>query len=128
MDPSTLRYTRTHEWALAEGDLVTVGITKFATDQMTDITYVELPHLGDHVFAGQAFGEVETVKAVNDLFAPVDGEVVEVNEKLVDDPTPITQDPFGAGWLIKVRLEQGATLDHLLSHEQYQKQVQSEAH
>jgi glycine cleavage system H protein len=128
MDPSTLRYTRTHEWARAEGDLVTVGITKFATDQMTDITYVELPHLGDHVFAGQAFGEVETVKAVNDLFAPADGEVVEVNEKLVDDPTPITQDPYGAGWLIKVRLEQGASLDHLLTHEQYQKQVQSEAH
>ena len=128
MDPSTLRYTKTHEWARAEGDLVTVGITKFATDQMTDITYVELPHLGDHVFTGQAFGEVETVKAVNDLFSPVDGEVVEVNEKLVDDPTPITQDPFGAGWLIKVRLEQGASLDHLLSHEQYQQQVQSEAH
>ena len=128
MDPSTLRYTKTHEWARAEGDLVTVGITKFATDQMTDITYVELPHLGDHVFAGQAFGEVETVKAVNDLFSPVDGEVVEVNEKLVDDPTPITQDPYGAGWLIKVRLEQGTTLDHLLTHEQYQKQVQSEAH
>ena len=128
MDPSTLRYTRTHEWASAEGDLVTVGITKFATDQMTDITYVELPHLGDHVFTGQAFGEVETVKAVNDLFSPVDGEVVEVNEKLVDDPTPITQDPYGAGWLIKVRLEQGATLNHLLTHEQYQKQVQSEAH
>ena len=128
MDPSTLRYTRTHEWARAEGDLVTVGITKFATDQMTDITYVELPHLGDHVFTGQAFGEVETVKAVNDLFSPVDGEVVEVNEKLVDDPAPITQDPYGAGWLIKVRLEQGATLDHLLTHEQYQKQVQSEAH
>ena len=128
MDPSTLRYTKTHEWARAEGDLVTVGITKFATDQMTDITYIELPHLGDHVFAGQAFGEVETVKAVNDLFSPVDGEVVEVNEKLVDDPTPITQDPYGAGWLIKVRLEQGATLDHLLTHEQYQKQVQSEAH
>jgi glycine cleavage system H protein len=128
MDPSTLRYTRTHEWASAEGDLVTVGITKFATDQMTDITYVELPHLGDHVFTGQAFGEVETVKAVNDLFSPVDGEVVEVNEKLVDDPTPITQDPYGAGWLIKVRLEQGVTLDHLLTHEQYQKQVQSEAH
>ena len=128
MDPSTLRYTRTHEWARAEGDLVAVGITKFATDQMTDITYVELPHLGDHVFAGQAFGEVETVKAVNDLFSPVDGEVVEVNEKLVDDPTPITQDPYGAGWLIKVRLEQGTTLDHLLTHEQYQKQVQSEAH
>jgi glycine cleavage system H protein len=128
MDPSTLRYTKTHEWARAEGDLVTVGITKFATDQMTDITYVELPHLGDHVFAGQAFGEVETVKAVNDLFSPVDGEVVEVNEKLVDDPTPITQDPYGAGWLIKVRLEQGAALDHLLTHEQYQQQVQSEAH
>ena len=128
MDPSTLRYTKTHEWARAEGDLVTVGITKFATDQMTDITYIELPHLGDHVFAGQAFGEVETVKAVNDLFSPVDGEVVEVNEKLVDDPAPITQDPYGAGWLIKVRLEQGATLDHLLTHEQYQQQVQSEAH
>ena len=115
MDPKALRYTKTHEWASREGDTVTVGITKFATDQMTDITYIELPHVGDHVFVEQAFGELETVKAVNDLYSPVEGEVSAVNEKLVEDPSVITQDPYGAGWMIKVKLEPGATLDHLLT-------------
>jgi glycine cleavage system H protein len=128
MDPSKLRYTKTHEWARLEGDVCTVGISKFAADQLTDITYIDLPHVGDHVFAGHEFGNVETVKAVSDLFAPVDGEVIEVNEPLVDDPNQIIQDPYGAGWLVKVRLEAGTTLDHLLSAEQYQKQVESEAH
>ena len=128
MDPKKLRYTKTHEWAALEGDVCTVGITKFAADQLTDVTYVELPHVGDHVFTGEAFGNIETVKAVSDLYAPLDGEVVAVNEKLNDDPNVISQDPFAAGWLIKVKPEEGATFDHLLTFEQYQKQVASEEH
>jgi glycine cleavage system H protein len=128
MDLQKLRYTKTHEWASLEGGVCTVGITKFAADQLTDITYIELPHVGDHVFSGEAFGNIETVKAVSDLYAPLDGEVVAVNEKLINDPNFLTQDPFGSGWLIKVKPEEGARLDQLLTLEQYQKQVESEEH
>jgi glycine cleavage system H protein len=128
MDPTTLRYTKTHEWASLEGDVCLVGISKFAADQLTDVTFVELPHVGDHVFAGEEFGNIETVKAVSDLYSPVGGEVSAINEKLIDDPNLITQGPFTDGWLVKVRVEAGTTLDHLLTHEQYQKQIESEAH
>ena len=126
MDPKTLRYTTTHEWAHRDGDLVTVGITAFAAEQLTDITYVELPHVGDHVFQGESFGNVETVKAVSDVYAPADGEVVAVNEKLLSEPNGIVEEPYGGGWLIKIRLEEGAGLDHLLTLEQYEKQIASE--
>jgi glycine cleavage system H protein len=129
MDPNNLQYTKTHEWASLEGGVCTVGISKFAADQLTDVTYIELPHVGDHVFHGQEFGTVETVKAVSPLYSPVDGEVIAVNDKLIeDDPNFITQEPYTGGWLIKVRVEPGATLAHLLTHEQYQKQVESEGH
>lgn len=128
MDPSKLRYSRTHEWALLEKNLCTIGITAFAAEQLTDITFIELPDVGDHVFAGQEFGNIETVKAVSDLYSPVDGEVVEVNTPLEEDPSPVQKDPLGAGWLIKVRVEKSTALDHLLTHEQYQKQIESEGH
>src|SRR5262245_32957925 len=129
MDPAKLRYTKSHEWAHLEGDVVTVGITQFAADQLTDVTYVELPHVGDHLFAGQEFGNIETVKAVSDLYAPADGEVIAVNEKLMEDPNFITREPYAGGWLIKFRVEKPATaLAHLLTLEQYQKQIESEAH
>src|SRR3954451_6337571 len=126
MDPHKLRYTKTHEWAHPEGGLVTVGISKFAADQLTDVTYVELPHVGDHVFTGESFGNIETVKAVSDLYAPVNGEVVHVNEKLLNGPNLIAEDPFGAGWLIRVRLEEGAGLYGLLTLDQYEQQIASE--
>lgn len=128
MIPAGLRYTKSHEWAKFEGDLVTIGITKFATDQLTDITYIELPHVGDHVFAGKECGEIETVKAVSSLYAPVDGEVVAVNEKLIEEPNDLTKDPYTAGWLIKVRVEKPGADQNLLSAEQYTKQLESEAH
>jgi glycine cleavage system H protein len=128
MDPTKLRYTKSHEWAHLDGDVVVVGISKFAADQLTDITYIELPHVGDHVFTGEEFGNIETVKAVSDLYAPVGGEVIAVNEKLVEDPSSLTQEPYTGGWLIKVRLDEGANLNHLLTHEQYQKQIESEGH
>jgi glycine cleavage system H protein len=128
MDPQTLRYAPTHEWASQQGDVVTIGITKFAVDQLTDIVYIELPDVADHVFAGESFGEVESVKAVSDLYAPVSGEVIEINTPLIEDPTAITEDPYGKGWIIKVRVEPGTTLDKLMTLEQYQKQIASEGH
>jgi glycine cleavage system H protein len=128
MDQKKLRYAKTHEWAGLEGDLCTVGITQFAVEQLTDIVYIELPEVGDHTFAGESFGEIESVKAVSDLYAPVNGEVTEINEKLLDDPGRITQDPYGKGWLVKIKVEPGTTLDHLLTLDQYQKQIASEEH
>jgi glycine cleavage system H protein len=128
MDPKTLRYATTHEWAALQGDVCTVGITKFAVDQLTDVVYVELPEVGDHVFAGESFGEIESVKAVSDLYSPVNGEVSEINEKLIDDPTGITADPYGKGWLVKIKADPGTTLDHLMTLDQYEKQIASEEH
>src|SRR6516162_9706648 len=128
MDQKKLRYAKTHEWASLDGDLCTVGITRFAVEQLTDVVYVELPDVGDHTFAGDSFGEIESVKAVSDLYAPVNGQVVEVNEKSIDDPTQIAKDPYGKGWMIKIKVEPGSTLDHLMTLEQYEKQIASESH
>src|SRR5260370_40664955 len=128
MDPKKLRYAKSHEWASLEGDLCTVGITKFAVDQLTDVVYIELPEVGDHTFAGEGFGEIESVKAVSDLYAPVNGEEEEINEKLLDHPTLGTKDPHGKGWMAKIKVEPGTTLNHLLTMEQYEKQIASEAH
>ena len=128
MDPKNLRFAPTHEWASLEGDVCTIGISKFAVEQLTDVVYLDLPDVGDHVFEGDSFGEVESVKAVSDLYSPVDGEITAVNEKLVNDPSGVANDPYGEGWLIKVKVEPGATLDHLMSLEQYEKQVASEGH
>ena len=128
MDPKTLRYATTHEWAHLEGDRCTVGITKFAVEQLTDIVYIELPDVGDHVFAGESFGEIESVKAVSDLYSPVNGEVTAINEQLLNEPGDITEDPYGKGWLVKIKIEPGTTLDHLLTLAQYEKQIASEGH
>ncbi len=128
MDLNTLRYTKSHEWASLDKNIVTVGITKFAADQLTDITFVELPDVGDHVFAGQEFGNIETVKAVSDVYAPLDGEVIEVNSPLEEDPSPVKNDPFGSGWLIKIRVDKPAAFEQLMTYEEYQKQIASEQH
>ena len=128
MDPKTLRYAPSHEWAKLEGDQCTVGITKFAIDQLTDVVYLALPDVGKQVTAGEGFGEVESVKAVSDLYAPVSGEVLAVNDKLLNDPMIIAGDPYGKGWMIKIKVERGTTLDHLMTLEQYEKQIASEQH
>src|SRR4051794_26100943 len=99
MDPNKLRYTKTHEWAQLEGDVVTVGITDFAASQLSDITYIGLPRPGKAVQAGRDFGQIETVKAVSDLYSPVDGEVVAINDKVVADTGLVVNDPFAGGWL-----------------------------
>lgn len=128
MDPKNLRFAATHEWAHLEGDVCTIGITKFACEQLTDVVYVELPDVGDHVFVGDSFGEIESVKAVSDLYSPVNGEVTAVNQQLEDDPTVITKDPYGAGWLLKVKVEPGSNLDNLMALPQYERQIASQDH
>lgn len=127
MDPKKLRYAPTHEWALLEGDTCTIGITQFAVEQLTDVVYIELPDVGDNVFAGDSFGEIESVKAVSDLYSPVNGEVVAINNALVNDPTPVSKDPYGKGWMVKIKVEPGSKLDKLMTLEQYQKQISSGA-
>ena len=128
MDPKNLRYAVSHEWAILEGGTCTIGISKFAVEQLTDVVYLDLPDVGDHVFAGESFGEVESVKAVSDLYSPVDGEITAINEKLINDPSPVATDPYGQGWLIKIKVEPGTTLDHLLTLEKYDKQIATEGH
>src|SRR5712671_5843100 len=113
MDPKNLRYATTHEWASLEGGICTVGISKFAVEQLTDVVYLDLPDVGDHVFAGESFGEVESVKAVSDLNSPIVVEITAINEKLINDPSAVASDPYGQGWLIKIKIEPGATLDRL---------------
>jgi glycine cleavage system H protein len=102
--PEELQYTRSHEWVRTEGDTATIGITDHAQEELGDIVYVELPEEGAAFDAGDAFGTVESVKAVSDLYAPVGGEVVEVNEALDDTPEMINDDPYGDGWIIKLRV------------------------
>ena len=128
MDPKTLRYSPSHEWASLDGDICTVGITKFAVDQLTDVVYIELPDVGDHVFKGESFGEIESVKAVSELYSPVNGEVVSINDKLENDPAIVSNDPYGKGWMVKIKVEPGSTLEHMLTLTNYEKQVASEGH
>ncbi len=128
MDRASLRYTTTHEWASPPSDgVVTVGITQYAVDQLTDVTHLQLPKAGTHIVAGTPFGEIESVKAVFDLNSPVSGEVVEVNAPLAIDPSPINADCFGAGWMIRVKLS-GGDLGHLNDLEKYEAQLASDAH
>ncbi len=128
MDPKTLRYRESHEWASLDGDVCTVGITQFAVDQLTDIVYIDLKDVGTRLAAGDRFGEIESVKAVSDLYSPVGGEIVAVNDAVKGDTSVITSDPYGKGWLVKVRVAPGAKLDHLMTPEQYQKQISEGGH
>ncbi len=128
MDPKTLRYRESHEWASLDGDVCTVGITQFAVDQLTDIVYIDLKDVGTRLAAVDRFGEIESVKAVSDLYSPVGGEIVAVNDAVKGDTSVITSDPYGKGWLVKVRVAPGAKLDHLMTPEQYQKQISEGGH
>ncbi|MWB98140.1 glycine cleavage system protein GcvH [Agromyces seonyuensis] len=101
--PADRQYTTDHEWVLVEGDIATVGITDFAQDALGDVVFVELPAVGATLAAGEQVGEVESTKSVGELFAPIDGEVVEINDAVVEQPELVNSDPYGAGWLVKVR-------------------------
>jgi len=124
--PTELRYTTEHEWIRAEGDLGTVGITDYAQDQLGDIVYLDLPATGSTLEQGSKLGEIESVKAVSDLYAPVSGEVIEVNEDAVDEPEAINNDPYGRGWLIRIRLSNPPQLDKLLTGEEYDEHITRE--
>jgi len=122
-NPGDRRFTAEHEWIKADGELYVIGITAFAQDQLGDIVYVELPKVGDKVESGKAFGVIESVKTASDLYAPVSGEVVEVNADLVDQPQSVNDDPYEAGWIIKIRAADPAEVDQLLTAEQYAEQT-----
>ena len=128
MDLTSLRYAKSHEWAKLDAGVVTVGITQYAVDQLTDVTHLQLPKAGDTVTAGQTFGEIESVKAVFDLYAPVTGTVAEVNAKVAADPAAVGADPYGSGWMLKIAPAAGATLDHLLTKDEYDAQLAAEGH
>ena len=123
MDLSKLRYLSSHEWADIQGDVCTVGITQYAVDQLTDVTHLQLPAVGKAVNSEQPFGEIESVKAVFDLNAPMTGTVLEKNASVEKDPSIINQDPYGKGWMIKIKIAGGAKADHLLNLQQYEKQI-----
>ena len=123
MVPVDLRYTKDHEWVRLEGDEATVGITQFAADQLGDIVYVELPNVGRAVDQFATFGVVESVKAVSDLFAPVAGEVTGANDELGGQPELVNSDPYGAGWMVRLRLTDPAQADVLLDAAAYEQLV-----
>ena len=123
--PADLRYTREHEWAKVDGNRARVGITQYAQDQLGDVVFVEVPKVGTRVRQMQSFGVVESVKAVSDLFAPLSGEVVEVNESLIGQPEQVNQDPYGAGWLIVIAVSDPKELDALMTAAQYEEYLKT---
>lgn len=124
--PDGLKYTREHEWVKVEGDVAIIGITDFAQSELSDIVYVELPPVGRKVNKGEEIASVEAVKTVVSVFSPVSGEVIEVNEKLKDDPALINRDPYGDGWICKIKMENQAELNECLSAEEYKKLIAEE--
>ena len=115
-DQTELQYTEEHEWVLVDGDTLTIGITDYAAEKLGDVVYVDLPAAGTAIASGAVVGEIESTKSVGELFAPVDGEVVEANQAVVDSPELVNSDPFGEGWLIKVTV---GALPALLTHAEY---------
>jgi glycine cleavage system H protein len=129
--PEELSYTKTHEWVHVEKDpsgarIATLGISAFAVEALTDLVYIDLPEAGREVKAGEPFAEIESVKAVSDIYSPVNGEVVEVNGQLSDNLEKISDDPYGAGWLAKIRLSDGGQPSGLLDYAAYQKLCEEE--
>ena len=121
--PQDRRYLESHEWHKADGDTVTIGITQFAADELTDITFVQLPKVGTKLTANKAFGEIESVKATSDLYSGVTGEVTAVNDKLNAEPGVVNRDPYEAGWMIKVKVTGTADATKLLSTDDYLKKT-----
>ena len=124
--PDDLKYLDTHEYIRLEGDLATIGISAFAVNQLGDIVFLDLPEVGAGLEKGEAFGTVESVKAVEDLKAPVTGTVVERNEEIIESPEDLVEDPYGAGWLLKVRVDNPSEVDDALSAAAYREMVEGE--
>lgn len=130
--PEELLYSKTHEWVAIETDdagakVATVGISAFALEALTDLVFVDLPQVGRNVSVGEPFGEIESVKAVSDLYSPVDGEIIEVNEALVDQLETLSEDPYSNGWFVRIRISDETALANLMDHAAYQKQCEQEA-
>jgi len=123
--PADLKYTEDHEWVRVEGDTVVVGITDFAQGELGDVVFVEIETEGEELDKGETFGTVEAVKTVSDLFMPVGGEVAEVNEELADEPELVNKDPYGKGWMVKIKVADTSELDDLMSAEDYQKMIEA---
>ncbi|WP_165224162.1 glycine cleavage system protein GcvH [Aquisphaera insulae] len=128
MDPTTLLYLPSHEWVHLDGKIATIGISKFAVDQLTDLLMIDLPEVGKTLKAGKGFGEIESVKSVSELYAPFSGKVTEVNQAVADDLTVLSEDPFGKGWLIKMEIDDPSATSDLLDHAAYEKKVAEEEH
>jgi glycine cleavage system H protein len=126
--PDNLQYTKDHEWLKIEGDQGRAGITEFAQEALGDIVYVELPKIGEKFSAGEPFGSVESVKSVNEIFIPVSGEVVEINEVLADSPELVNEDPYGKGWMISFRITDSSEVDSLLSSSEYEDFISEQEH
>jgi len=130
--PEQLSYTKTHEWVSIQEDagvkVATVGLSAFAIETLTNLVFIELPEVGRQVNAGESCGEVESIKAVSDFYSPVTGEVIETNSKLPDDLEVLNQDPYGEGWIVKIKLTDETGLDNLLNHTEYQQQCKEEEH
>jgi glycine cleavage system H protein len=126
--PADRKYTRTHEWVSLDGDVATIGITDYAQSELGDITYLELPEVGDAIALNQAFGIVESVKAANDVFSPIDGEVVARNAEALDSPESINLSPFDRAWLVRARVGDVSQLDTLMDAEAYDDFARSTAH
>ena len=122
--PENLRYLESHEWTTTDGDAVRIGVSDFAQDELGDVVYVELPGEGDEIAKGEEFGVVESIKAVSDLYAPVSGTVVEVNEDLFDRPELVNDDPFGDGWMMTVEPSDRAEFDDLLTATEYRERIE----
>jgi len=127
MTPEDSRYAKSHEYVHVEGDIGTIGITEYAQKELGDVVFVELPQVGTQLEAADELGSIESVKAVSELFAPVSGEVVEVNEALTEKPELVNTDPYGDGWMIKVRLSDLTEVDELMSAEEYEEYIETES-
>ncbi len=126
MCPKNLKYSQTHEWVKVDKDVVTVGITDFAAKRLTDLAYIELPSTGEKVVKGSSFAVIETVKAVSDLYSPISGRIIKVNENLSKEPDIVTEDPYGEGWMVMLKIEDLSELDALMDSEEYEQFVEKE--
>ena len=123
--PENLRYSKDHEWVAVEGDIATIGITDYAQHSLGDVVYIDMPRAGDKFNTHEAFGSVESVKAVSEIFTPVGGEVTAVNESINDSPEDVNNDPYGAGWMVKVKMDNPGEADAMLSAVEYEEYLNS---
>jgi glycine cleavage system H protein len=125
--PENLRYSKDHEWISVNGDSATIGVTDYAQQSLGDVVYIDMPRVGDKFGSHESFGSVESVKAVSEIFTPVAGEVIEVNEGLNDTPEAVNGDPYGAGWMVKLKMDNPGEADAMLSGEEYEEYLSSNA-